>query len=80
MLEKLAWRILARQQEKYRKASKHHQADHIRAAIATKAQKQCSLCCILENTDWLAWSSRFDVVSDKDAEMYAGAIDNEPSF
>lgn len=79
MLEKLAWRILARRMERYIKAGKHHHADHIRAAIATKPQKQCSLCCILENTDWLAWATRFDLVNvEKDAEMYRSSITDGP--
>jgi hypothetical protein len=82
MLEKLAWRILARRMERYRKASKHHQADHIRAAIATREQKQCYLCCILENTDWIAWATRFDLTADmeKDAKLYGDIIENESRF
>lgn len=82
MLEKLAWRYLARRMEVHRKASRHHQADHIRAALATREQKQCYLCCILENTDWLAWATRFDPTADecKDNELYAGIVEDESRF
>ncbi|QGH76508.1 hypothetical protein SEA_DAUBENSKI_241 [Streptomyces phage Daubenski] len=82
MLEQLAWRYLARRMKVHRKAKRHHQADHIRAALATREQKQCSLCCILENTDWLAWATRFDPTSDmdKDSELYAGVIEDESRF
>lgn len=79
MLERLAWRYLARQMEVHRKAGRHHQADHIRAAIATREQKQCYLCCILENTDWLAWATRFDPTADmdKDVELYGSIFEDE---
>ncbi|QDF17376.1 hypothetical protein SEA_SPILLED_266 [Streptomyces phage Spilled] len=82
MLEKLAWRYLARRMESHRKAGRHHEADHIRAALATRPQKQCALCCILENTDWLAWAVRFDPTSDmdKDSELYASIIADESRF
>jgi len=82
MLEKLAWLYLARRMEKHRKAKRHHQADHIRAALATREQKQCSLCCIFENTDWLAWATRFDPTFDmgKDAELYESVIEDESRF
>ena len=63
LLEKLAWRILARQEKKYRKQSKYHQADHIHASISAKEQKGCQMCCVLENTDWIAWAVRFDPVT-----------------
>jgi hypothetical protein len=62
LLEKVAWRILARQEKKYRKQSKYHLADHIHASISVKNQKGCHMCCVLENTDWIAWAVRFDPV------------------
>ncbi|QDH94071.1 hypothetical protein SEA_EVY_237 [Streptomyces phage Evy] len=82
MLERWAWWVLTRQMEKHRKAKRHHCADHIRAALATRSQKQCALCCILENTDWLAWATRFDPTSDmdKDSELYAGIVEDESRF
>ncbi|QDK03058.1 hypothetical protein KNU71_gp058 [Streptomyces phage Braelyn] len=82
MLERWAWWILTRQMEKHRKAKRHHCADHIRAALATRPQKQCALCCILENTDWLAWATRFDPTADecKDNELYADIVENESRF
>jgi hypothetical protein len=82
VLEKLAWWILDRQMNKHRKAKRHHEADHIRAALATRPQKVCGLCCVLENTDWLAWATRFDPTSDecKDNKLYAGVVDDESRF
>jgi hypothetical protein len=79
MLEKLAWWILARQMRRYRKASRYHHAEHIEAAMATKIHKECALCCILENTDWLAWITRFDP-SFNTEERYASVIENESRF
>lgn len=66
MLEKLAWYILARQKKKYLKARKYHEADHIDAVLSVRVQKECYLCCILENTDWLAWAERFGDCKDND--------------
>jgi len=82
MLEKMAWRYLARRMEVHRKAGRHHEADHIRAALATRPQKQCVLCCIMENTDWLAWASRFDPSfnESKDEELYGSATSNASRF
>ncbi|AST15435.1 hypothetical protein SEA_SAMISTI12_250 [Streptomyces phage Samisti12] len=82
MLEKWAWWILARQMRRYRDTRQHHQADHIRAALATREQKICSLCCILENTDWLAWATRFDPTANecKDNELYASIVEDESRF
>lgn len=79
MLEKLAWWILARQRVKYCKANKYHQAEHIEAAIATRIHKECVLCCILENTDWLAWVTRFEP-SFNTEERYASVTDDESGF
>lgn len=72
MFEQMAWNYLARRMIKHRNKGRHHQADHIRAAIATRPQKHCELCCVLENTAWLDWATRFDNTFQpkRDAELY----------
>ena len=72
MFEELAWKYLARRMKVHRKKQRHHKADHIRAAIATRIQKHCELCCVLENTAWLDWATRFDLSFEqkKDTELY----------
>jgi hypothetical protein len=75
MLEKLAWLILARQQRRYISKGKYHQADHIQASIETRLAKGCVLCCTLENTDWLAWSTRF--ASGDQFAYYQRVLDDE---
>lgn len=77
MFEQLAWNYLARRMKVHRKKGRHHQADHIRAAIATRVQKRCDLCCVFENTAWLDWATRFDTSFEmkKDAELYEKVSD-----
>jgi hypothetical protein len=44
--------------------------------MATRIHKECALCCVLENTDWLAWITRFEPGTNV-GEKYASLIDNE---